>query len=381
MRGIAILGSTGSIGKQAIEVISLHPDRFFVTALTAHRNAALLFEQVRLFRPKMAALTGEEAEIPADLSFCQFYFGADALEKVAREAEGQDVLAAVVGVAGLKAVVAAREAGKRVLLANKETLVSGGEMVMNLCRADENGPTLLPVDSEHSAIFQCLQGAGPNRYEKILLTASGGPFRTWDRERMRYATVRQALGHPTWNMGAKITVDSASMFNKALEIIEAKWLFDAAPSQIQVVVHPQSIVHSAVQFADGAVIAQMGNPDMKVPILYAMSYPERLFTGTRELDLFALGSLTFEAPDMVKFPSIRLAYEALAAGGAAACVLNAANEEAAGAFLQERIPFGRIYDVVDGALQRWGHLPARNLTDIEGADALARDAARQLMQG
>ena len=380
MRGIAILGSTGSIGRQAIDVISLHPHRFFVTALTAHRNAALLFEQVRALRPKLAALTGEEAEIPADLSFCQFYFGPDALERVAKEAEGQDVLAAVVGVAGLKAVVAARQAGKRVLLANKETLVSGGEMVMNLCREDENGPTLLPVDSEHSAIFQCLQGAGQNRYNKILLTASGGPFRTWEKARMHRATVEEALGHPTWNMGAKITVDSASMFNKALEIIEAKWLFDADPQQIQVVIHPQSIIHSAVQFQDGAVLAQMGNPDMKVPILYAMSYPERLYTGTKELDLFALGNLTFEAPDTEKFPSIRMAYEALSAGGAAACVLNAANEEAAGAFLRKEICFDSIYHLVEEALQRHGHLPACSLADIEYADGLARETARAMIR-
>lgn len=380
MQGIAILGSTGSIGKQALEVISLHSDRFFVTALTAHRNAALLFEQIRIFRPRMAALTGETAEIPADLSFCQFYFGPDALEKVAAEAEGRDVLAAVVGVAGLKAVLAARYAGKRVLLANKETLVAGGEMVMNLCKDGAEGPVLLPVDSEHSAIFQCLQGSGTNRYEKILLTASGGPFRTWEKEKMMQATVEQALGHPTWNMGAKITIDSASMFNKALEIIEAKWLFDAAPSQIQVVIHPQSIIHSAVQFQDGAVIAQMGNPDMKVPILYAMSYPERLYTGTKELDLFALGNLTFEAPDLQKFPSIRMAYEALTAGGAAACVLNAANEEAAGAFLRKEISFGSIYHLVEAALQRHGHLPARDFADIERADALARETARAMIK-
>ena len=380
MRGIAVLGSTGSIGRQAIEVIRLHPGRFFVTALTAHSNAALLFEQVRLLRPRLAALTGEKANVPADLSFCQFYFGPDALEKVAREAEGQDVLAAVVGVAGLKAVLAARQAGKRVLLANKETLVAGGEMVMNLCKNDAQGPTLLPVDSEHSAIFQCLQGAGGNRYDKILLTASGGPFRTWEKERMMGATVEEALGHPTWNMGAKITIDSASMFNKALEIIEAKWLFDAKPAQIQVVIHPQSIIHSAVQFQDGAVLAQMGNPDMKVPILYAMSYPERLYTGTKELDLFALGSLTFEAPDLQKFPSIRMAYDALSLGGAAACVLNAANEEAAGAFLRQEIAFGSIYHLVEEALQRHGHLPARDFGDIERADALARQTAREMIQ-
>ena len=378
MRGIAILGSTGSIGRQAIEVLSLHPDRFFVTALTAHRNAALLFEQVRALRPRLAALTGEEKpdKIPDDLSFCEFRFGPDALEEVAALAPGEDVLAAVVGVAGLKAVMAARKAGKRVLLANKETLVAGGQMVMNACPVGAMGPTLLPVDSEHSAIFQCLQGAGPNRYEKILLTASGGPFRTWDKESIQTATVAQALGHPTWSMGAKITVDSASMFNKALEIIEARWLFDACLDQIQVVVHPQSIVHSAVQFRDGAVIAQLGAPDMKVPILYAMSYPERLTTGAKEMDLFALGSLTFEKPDTDKFPALNMAYTALRSGGAACCVLNAANEEACFAFLREEIPFGRIAAVVDCALQKHGGLPARTLDDIDRADALAREAAR-----
>ena len=377
MRGIAILGSTGSIGRQAIEVICLHPDRFFVTALTANKNAALLFEQVRALRPRMAALTGDEkpVAIPDDLSFCEFRFGPRALEEVAREAEGQDVLAAVVGVAGLKAVMAARKAGKRVLLANKETLVAGGEMVMNACPPG----TLLPVDSEHSAIFQCLQGAGPNRYEKILLTASGGPFRTWDRERIKTATVEQALGHPTWMMGAKITADSASMFNKALEIIEAKWLFGAKPEQIQVVVHPQSIVHSAVQFADGAVIAQLGVPDMKVPILYAMSYPERLTTGVKELDLFAAGQLTFEKPDTEKFPAIPMAYEALRTGGAACCVLNAANEEACFAFLDRKISFGRIPEIVKEALEKHGSLPAGNLGDIDRADALARETARRMV--
>ena len=377
-RGIAILGSTGSIGKQAVEVIRLHPDRIFVTALTAHKNAALLFEQVRALRPRLAALTGvsEPVEIPEDLGFCEFRFGPKALEEVAREAEGEDVLAAVVGMVGLQSVLAARQAGKRVLLANKETLVAGGEMVMNACPEG----TLLPVDSEHSAIFQCLQGAGPNKYVKILLTASGGPFRMWDKERVRTATVEQALGHPTWNMGAKITIDSASMFNKALEIIEAKWLFGARPEQIQVVVHPQSIVHSAVEFKDGAVIAQMGVPDMRVPILYAMTYPERLETGAKPLDLFALGQLTFERPDPEKFPALRMAYEALGAGGAACCVLNAANEEACWAFLRKEIPFGRIPEIVEAVLQKHGGLPARDLDDIGRADALAREEAGKLLE-
>ena len=377
MRGIAILGSTGSIGRQAIDVIQLHPDRFFVTALTAHRNAALLFEQVRALRPRLAALTGSPRPVPVpeDLGFCEFRFGPQALSQVAREAEGQDVLAAVVGMVGLKAVLAAREAGKRVLLANKETLVAGGELVMEACPEG----TLLPVDSEHSAIFQCLQGAGPNPYRRILLTASGGPFRTWEKERMNTATVAQALGHPTWSMGAKITVDSASMFNKALEIIEAKWLFGARPEQIQVVVHPQSIVHSAVEFSDGAILAQLGAPDMKVPILYAMSYPQRLPTGGKALDLFEAGQLTFQRPDPEKFPALRMAYEALAQGGAACCVLNAANETACYAFLDEKIPFGRIPRIVEETLNRHGSLPAGSLEDVFRADALARETAGRLV--
>ena len=376
-RGIAILGSTGSIGRQALQVIALHPDRFFVTALTAHKNAALLFEQVRVFRPRLAALTGVEqpVDIPEDLSFCEFRFGAQALEAAAREAEGEDVLAAVVGMVGLQSVLAARSAGKRVLLANKETLVAGGELVMAACPPG----TLLPVDSEHSAIFQCLQGAGPNRYDQILLTASGGPFRTWEKGRIENATVQQALGHPTWSMGAKITVDSASMFNKALEIIEARWLFDAKPEQIQVVVHPQSIVHSAVRFRDGAVIAQLGVPDMRLPILYAMTFPERLETGAPGLDLFALGQLTFERPDPDKFPALRMAYDALRQGGAACCVLNAANEVACCAFLAGRVPFGHIPRVVEETLNRHGALPARTLEDILRADALARETAGRLI--
>ncbi len=379
MRKMAILGSTGSIGKQAVDVVLRHPEEFQVTALTAHNNAALLFEQVRLLRPSMAALTGDRVEIPEDLSFCQFLFGREALETVAREAEGTDVLAAVVGVAGLRAVMAAREKGKRILLANKETLVAGGEMVMQACREDGGEKVLLPVDSEHSAIFQCLEAQGPNRYTRILLTASGGPFRTWEKEKIYRATVQQALGHPTWNMGAKITVDSASMFNKALEIIEAKWLFDARPEDIQVLVHPQSIVHSAIEFQDGAVLAQLGVPDMRVPILYAMSYPRRLETGAKCLDLFEAGSLTFERPDMEKFPAIRMAYDVLKQGGAAACVLNAANEEAVYAFLNQKILFGQIYEAVDAALEKWAHLPAKNLDDIAYADSMARQAAKNYL--
>ena len=379
MKKIAVLGSTGSIGTQALDLCRRHPDRYRVTALTARGSREKLFAQVREFRPEMAGLTEgiDPAEIPDDLKFCQWMSGQEALKAAASEVDADQVLVSIVGIAGLRSVLDALGAGRQVLLANKEALVTGGHLVTDL--AAKIGKPLLPVDSEHSAIFQCLQGAGPNAYEKILLTASGGPFRTWDKERMKNATVEQALGHPTWNMGAKITVDSASMFNKALEIIEAKWLFRARPEQIRVVVHPQSIVHSAVQFRDGAVIAQMGVPDMRLPILYAMSYPERLETGVEELDLFSVGQLTFEKPDPDRFPALRMAYEALRLGGAAACVLNAANEEGCYAFLRGEIPFGRISEIVADALDRYGALPARSLQDIDRADALARETARGLI--
>ena len=279
MRSIAIFGSTGSIGTQALEEVRLHRDEFQVAALSAHRNAALLFEQVREFRPEVACLSGAELpRVPDDLSFCQFY-RAQELDQMAADCGADDALIAVVGVAGLKLTLAARSAGKRILLANKETMVTGGALVTAACPKVDGQPTLLPVDSEHSAIFQCLQAARGNRYKELILTASGGPFRTWEAARIERATREEALNHPTWKMGGKVTIDSASMFNKALEIIEAKWLFDAAPSQIRVVVHPQSIVHSMVAFSDGAVLAQLGVPDMRVPILYAMAYTRRMTSG------------------------------------------------------------------------------------------------------
>ena len=293
MQSMAVLGSTGSIGTQALELVRLHPERFRVSALTAHRNKELLFRQVREFRPDMAGLTEPIplTDIPEDLRFCHWVMGEEALRAAAAEVPSDMVLVSVVGIAGLQSVMDALAAGRQVLLANKEALVTGGHLVMEAAR--KAGKPLLPVDSEHSAIFQCLQGAAPNRPVRLLLTASGGPFRTWDKARMDAATPAQALKHPNWSMGAKITIDSASMFNKALEIMEARWLFDMPPEKIQVVVHPQSIVHSAVEFADGAVLAQLGVPDMRVPIQYAMAYPERLTTGSRPLDLFALGQLTF----------------------------------------------------------------------------------------
>ena len=380
MRKIAVLGSTGSIGRQTLDECARHPELFRVTALTAHANAGLLFEQIRQFRPEIACLTGGvPEEIPEGLRFCRFY-PADQLEQVAVDADADDLMVSVVGVAGLKATLAGRRAGKRILLANKETLVAGGRLVMDACPDVDGQPTLIPVDSEHSAIWQCLQAAGPNRLSRIYLTASGGPFRTWSKEDIDQATSAQALRHPTWNMGSKITVDSASMFNKALEIIEAKWLFDVEPEQIQVVVHPQSVVHSMIAFKDGAVLAQLGVPDMRVPILYAMTYPDRVESGVPAPDFAALAQLTFEAPDPERFPAIRLAYEALRMGGAACAVLNAANEVAAQAFLADRIRMGEVYRTVSATLERLGAPKADSLEDVLEADRKARITAEEILK-
>ena len=372
MKKIAILGSTGSIGTQALDICARHPEEYRVTALTANRSREKLFDQVRRFRPEMAGLAEgiSREEIPEDLRFCRWLSGPEALRAAAAEVEADQVLVSIVGIAGLQSVMDALGAGRQVLLANKEALVTGGHLVMDL--AGRMGKPILPVDSEHSAIFQCLQAAGPNRPTKLLLTASGGPFRTWKKEDIHRATREQALKHPNWSMGAKITVDSASMFNKGLEIMEARWLFGLPADQIQVVVHPESIVHSAVAFEDGAVLAQLGVPDMRVPIGYAMAYPRRETTGVPAPDLFAIGKLTFEPPDEEKFPSLRMAREALAAGGAACAVLNGANEAANAAFLRGEISFGEIYARVARALDRLSGLPGDTLEDIREADRRAR---------
>lgn len=379
MRTVSILGSTGSIGTQTLELCRLHPEQFKVVALTANRNAERLFEQVREFRPLMAGLAEEISpdRIPEDLRFCQWYMGKDALHAAAAEVPADEVLVSIVGIAGLQSVMDALDAGRQVLLANKEALVTGGHLVID--KARKTGKTILPVDSEHSAIFQCLQAANGNRPVRLLLTASGGPFRTWDRERIAKATREDALKHPNWNMGAKITVDSASMFNKALEIMEARWLFDIPAEKIRVVVHPQSIVHSAVEFEDGAVLAQMGVPDMRVPIMYAMAYPERLTTGSAPLNLFKLGQLTFEEGDPVRFPALRLAGECLNAGGAACTVMNGANEAAVAAFLTDRIPFGKIAELVEETLNSLSGLKADTLEEIFEADRQSRAVVERLI--
>lgn len=380
MQTIAILGSTGSIGTQALELVRLHPEEFRVVALTARSSREKLFEQVREFRPEVAALTEPipMSEIPEDVRFCRWVMGADALHAAAAEVPADMVLVSVVGIAGLQSVMDALGANRQVLLANKEALVTGGHLVMDA--AKRIGKPILPVDSEHSAIFQCLQGAGGNQPVRLLLTASGGPFRTWTREQMQNATRAQALKHPNWSMGAKITIDSASMFNKALEIIEAHWLFDMPPEKIQVVVHPQSIVHSAVEFADGAVLAQLGVPDMRVPIAYAMTYPRRIPTGSKPLDLFSIGTLTFEPGDPMRFPALRLAGECLNAGGAACTILNGANEMAVAAFLRDEIPFGAISRIVEGTLEACGAMPADTLEDIFHADLEARRVAKEIAE-
>lgn len=380
MQTIAILGSTGSIGTQALELVRLHPEEFRVVALTARSSREKLFAQVREFRPEVAGLTEPipMSEIPEDVRFCRWVMGADALHAAAAEVPADMVLVSVVGIAGLQSVMDALGANRQVLLANKEALVAGGHLVMDA--AKRIGKPILPVDSEHSAIFQCLQAAGGNQPVRLLLTASGGPFRTWTREQMQNATRAQALKHPNWSMGAKITIDSASMFNKALEIIEAHWLFDMPPEKIQVVVHPQSIVHSAVEFADGAVLAQLGVPDMRVPIAYAMTYPRRIPTGSKPLDLFSIGTLTFEPGDPVRFPALRLAGECLNAGGAACTILNGANEIAVAAFLRDVIPFGAISRIVEGTLEACGAMPADTLDDIFHADLEARRVAKEIAE-
>lgn len=380
MQTIAILGSTGSIGTQALELVRLHPEEFRVVALTARSSREKLFEQVREFRPEVAGLTEPipMSEIPEDVRFCRWVMGKEALRVAAAEVPADMVLVSVVGIAGLQSVMDVLGANRQVLLANKEALVTGGHLVMDA--AKRIGKPILPVDSEHSAIFQCLQAAGGNQPVRLLLTASGGPFRTWTREQMQNATRAQALKHPNWSMGAKITIDSASMFNKALEIIEAHWLFDMPPEKIQVVVHPQSIVHSAVEFADGAVLAQLGVPDMRVPIAYAMTYPRRIPTGSKPLDLFSIGTLTFEPGDPVRFPALRLAGECLNAGGAACTILNGANEMAVAAFLRDEIPFGAISRIVEGTLEACGAMPADTLEDIFHADLEARRVAKEIAE-
>ena len=378
---IAVLGSTGSIGTQTLQVIEEHSDLYEVYALTAGNNVGLLIEQARKFIPDVVVIANEAhyaalADALADLPI-KVYAGADALADVVQADPIDIVLASMVGYAGLRPTMNAIRAGKAIALANKETLVVAGELVTQL--AIEHCVPILPVDSEHSAIFQCLAGEYGNPIEKLLLTASGGPFRTWSLEQLQHATREQALKHPNWDMGAKITIDSATMMNKGFEVIEAKWLFDVSPSQIEVVVHPQSVIHSMVQFADGSVKAQLGTPDMRLPIQYALSYPRRLPLTTERLDFSTLSSLTFEQPDPVRFRNLALAFEALERRGNMPCILNAANEVCVAAFLNERVGFLQMSDVIEQTMQKVDYIATPTYEDYVATDAVARRVAEELI--
>lgn len=347
---ICILGSTGSIGTQALDVIRQHSDLYEAYVLTAYNNADLLIKQAKEFNPEAVVIAKESnyeivRDALSDLPI-KVYTGAEALCQVVQDDNVDMVLASMVGFAGLEPTIAAIKAHKAIALANKETLVVAGDLIVRL--ANENKVPILPVDSEHSAIFQCLEPG--NKIDKILLTCSGGPFRHFSKEQLQHVTKADALAHPTWNMGAKITIDSATLMNKGFEVIEAKWLFGVKPEQIQVVVHPQSVIHSAVQFEDGAVKAQLGVPDMRLPIQYAFSYPKRLPLNGERLDLFKMKDLTFEQPDTNRFRCLALAYEALKQGGNMPCIVNAANEVANRAFIEDKIGFERIAEIIEAAM-------------------------------
>ncbi|MDY4058197.1 MAG: 1-deoxy-D-xylulose-5-phosphate reductoisomerase [Alloprevotella sp.] len=379
---IAILGSTGSIGTQALDVVSQHPDLFEARVLTAGRRADLLIDQARRFLPDAVVIADESQyqyvqEALADLPV-KVYAGEEALCQVVEGEQIDIVLTALVGFAGLKPTLHAINARKAIALANKETLVVAGELVMQ--RALARQAPILPVDSEHSAIFQCLTGER-SPIEKIILTASGGPFRLMERERLAAVTPTEALKHPNWQMGAKITIDSATMMNKGFEMIEAKWLFGVSPTDIEIVVHPESIIHSAVQFADGAVKAQLGMPDMRVPIQYALSYPQRLTLNTPKLDLFTLGHLTFEKPDMERFACLALAYEVTQSGGNKPCVLNAANEVANLAFREGRLGFLQIAEVIAETMARTPFVAEPSLDTYLATDKEARAICAELIAG
>ena len=380
-RQLAILGSTGSIGTQALEVVSEHSDLFEVYALTANNQVDLLINQARKYMPEVVVIANERKypelkEALEDLPI-KVWAGADAIAQMVQSEPIDMVLTAMVGYAGLKPTIAAIKAGKAIALANKETLVVAGELITAL--AVEHKVPILPVDSEHSAIFQCLSGECENPVEKILLTASGGPFRTKTMEELAVVTKVQALRHPNWSMGRKITVDSSTLANKGLEVIEAHWLFDMPYDKIDVVVHPQSIVHSMVEFTDGSVIAQMGLPDMRLPIQYAFSYPERYDNAFGQLDFVKAGTLTFLAPDTEAFPALKIAVECGRQGGTLPCAFNAANEEAVYAFLDGKIKYMDIVKTIEHVVGRHQNILQPVLEDIENADASARCDAKDFL--
>lgn len=377
---ICILGSTGSIGCQALDVIEEHNDLYEAYVLTANNSVDKLIAQARKFKPEVVVIANElhyatVKDALADLPI-KVFAGAEALCQVVEDDNVDIVLASMVGFAGLRPTISAIKAKKVIALANKETLVVAGELINRL--AAENQVPILPVDSEHSAIFQCLEPG--NRIEKILLTCSGGPFRTFSQERLAKVTKNDALAHPTWNMGAKITIDSATLMNKGFEVIEAKWLFGVSPDQIQVVVHPQSVIHSMVQFEDGAVKAQLGVPDMRLPIQYAFSYPRRLKSSFDRVDFFQMKDLTFERPNTDKFRCLALAYDALSKGGNMPCIVNAANEIANRAFIDDRIAFTKISEIIEKTMNHISFSTAPELEDFLQTDDEARRYARELIK-
>ena len=379
-RQLAILGSTGSIGTQALEGVSEHSDLFEVYALTANNQVDLLINQARKYMPEVVVIANERKypelkEALEDLPI-KVWAGADAIAQMVQSEPIDMVLTAMVGYSGLRPTISAIKAGKAIALANKETLVVAGELIMKL--AAEHKVPILPVDSEHSAIFQCLTGAYDNPIEKILLTASGGPFRQKTLEELATVTKAQALRHPNWTMGAKITIDSASMMNKGFEMIEAKWLFDVTPDQVQVVVHPQSVIHSMVQFEDGAVIAQLGIPDMKLPIAYAFSFPTRMRSMAPRLDFNQYSTLTFEEPDMERFRNLAFAFEAARQGGNIPCILDAANGVVVAAFLQDRIGFLQMSDVIEQTMRKASFIVNPSYEDYVATDTEARRLAAEL---
>lgn len=374
MKGVSLLGCTGSIGRSALSVLERHADQFRVVALAAHRNAGELGQQVERCSPALAVLVDEDAAAANGPLHPAIRTGRQALLDAATHPDADIVINAVVGAAGLEATLAALRAGKRLALANKESLVAGGPLVR--AALQQGGGELVPVDSEHSAILQCICGAPERSVARMILTASGGPFRTWPAERLEAVTREQALQHPTWAMGAKITIDSATLANKALEVVEAHFLFDAAYDDIDVVVHPQSVIHSMVEFVDGSVLAQLGFPTMELPILYALTHPQRLpDSGTRRFDPVAAGSLTFEAVDATRFRAFGLGIAAGRQGGTAPAVFNAANEEAVAAFLAGAVPFTGIADLIERALDAHEAGPADSLDTVLAADAQAREVA------
>lgn len=379
-RHIAILGSTGSIGTQALDVIGQHPDCFEVELLTANNNSRLLIEQARRFDPSAVVICNpdlyEEVSAALDPLDIKVFTGIDSVCELMKDPAIDIVLTSMVGFSGLKPTIAALEAGKAIALANKETLVAAGSLIIPLAR--RTGAPILPVDSEHSAIFQCLQGEHA-RLEKILLTGSGGPFLHSTREQIASASREQALNHPRWKMGPKVTIDSASLMNKGLELIEARWLFGVDPDDIEVVIHPQSVIHSMVQFSDGCVMAQLSQPDMRLPIQYALSYPQRIDLNTRRLDFAQLGQLTFEKPDLERFPCLRLAYEVVRKGGNAPCAMNGANEIAVAAFLEGRIRFPEIPEVIADVTARCDFVGDPDLEQIYSTDFEARRIASDMI--